>query len=245
MRKRMSMIGEVHKNRTGLEYKIIGFIPGSLKKKGRYEVEFLATGYRATAQIGAIYKGDIKDRLHPSFWGVGKLGYAAIEDNKPAYIRWQAMIQRCYDQDAINYKKYGEDGVTVCERWHRLDYFLEDVIKLPGYDLLLTHGKEAQLDKDILSGGQIGKLYSPETCCFVLRAENMKHRRTNYAAKFKEICPDGTEIIHQNISALAKERGYSNSSIWFVLTGKRKTLFGSKFVRVDEDVQTTEKLVNN
>lgn len=154
-------------------------------------------------------------------------------------------MQRCYDPDAINYKKYGGDEVTVCERWHRLDYFLEDVIKLPGYDLLLTHGKEAQLDKDILSGGQIGKLYSPETCCFVLRAENMKHRRTDYAAKFKEICPDGTEIIHQNISALAKERGYSNSSIWFVLTGKRKTLFGSKFVRVDEDVQTTEKLVNN
>src|SRR6201999_954415 len=41
--------------------------------------------------------------------------------------RWSMMIDRCENPNAPKYKNYGGRGITVCERWHSLPLFLEDV----------------------------------------------------------------------------------------------------------------------
>lgn len=40
---------------------------------------------------------------------------------------WYAMMRRCYDDTCNSYADYGGRGVTVCERWHLIENFLEDM----------------------------------------------------------------------------------------------------------------------
>ena len=74
----------------------------------------------------------------------------------PAYKCWISMLRRCYS--ANHYPTYA--GCVVCDEWLRFSVFKKwydqqgDVTGL-------------SLDKDILSGELIGKVYSPETCVFV------------------------------------------------------------------------------
>ena len=65
-------------------------------------------------------------------------------------------------------------GCIVCERWHRFDYFLEDIQKLDGYNLFINNIKPhgIHLDKDTKGNGS--KIYSPETCIFITNKENVK-----------------------------------------------------------------------
>ena len=45
----------------------------------------------------------------------------------PIYKTWERMLQRCYNPNATKYPKYGGRGITVCERWHKLENFYEDM----------------------------------------------------------------------------------------------------------------------
>ena len=60
--------------------------------------------------------------------------------------------------------------MTVCERWHRLDYFIEDIVNLPGYDKNKFENGEIELDKDMIDYQK--KEYSPETCSLLTHSEN-------------------------------------------------------------------------
>lgn len=81
------------------------------------------------------------------------------------------MIRRCYDPSYSKYKWYGGIGITVCDRWHRLDNFIEDVETLPGYDYSLFENGMLELDKDIID--REAKVYSPATCSFVTHKDNV------------------------------------------------------------------------
>jgi hypothetical protein len=43
------------------------------------------------------------------------------------YIRWRAMIQRCFNPKAKRFKDYGGRGITVCKRWRSFENFYADV----------------------------------------------------------------------------------------------------------------------
>jgi hypothetical protein len=88
----------------------------------------------------------------------------------PIYNVWSGMISRCYDLNDISYCRYGAKGVLVCDEWkHDFKAF---------FDWALSNGWRAglQIDKDINGNG---RLYSPDTCCFVTRTINCRHRTTN------------------------------------------------------------------
>ena len=82
------------------------------------------------------------------------------------------MIRRCYDKTYSKYKWYGGRGVTVCERWHRLDYFIEDVVNLHGYNAEDFESGIIELDKDLIDYDR--KEYSPETCSLLSHKENVR-----------------------------------------------------------------------
>jgi DNA-binding CsgD family transcriptional regulator len=54
----------------------------------------------------------------------------------PLYVRWVNMHKRCYDPASNRYYRYGARGITVCDRWHDFEMYLEDV--LPTYREGLT-----------------------------------------------------------------------------------------------------------
>ena len=77
------------------------------------------------------------------------------------------MKARCNNPRNISYPRYGGRGVTYCPRWETFANFLEDMGECP---------EGHQLDKE-LKGGIGCLIYSPETCSWVTRSENCRHRR--------------------------------------------------------------------
>lgn len=81
-------------------------------------------------------------------------------------IRFTAVKRRCYDPRVKEYASYGAKGVVICDEW------LNDFEKFYQWSIDNGYSKNLQLDKDIKGNG---KLYSPETCCWVTPYENNTH----------------------------------------------------------------------
>jgi len=78
------------------------------------------------------------------------------------YTAWTDMLTRCYSKKLLeSYPTY--IGTSVCSEWLYATTFKKWM------DQQDWHGKS--LDKDIIVPGN--KLYSPETCAFVLQATNL------------------------------------------------------------------------
>jgi hypothetical protein len=44
------------------------------------------------------------------------------------YQLWKSMRQRCYNEQATGYDRYGGRGITPCERWDEFAIFLADIL---------------------------------------------------------------------------------------------------------------------
>jgi hypothetical protein len=49
----------------------------------------------------------------------------------PEFSNWKAMLNRCENPNETGYSKYGARGVTVCERYHHFDAFIQDMGRKP------------------------------------------------------------------------------------------------------------------
>ncbi len=45
----------------------------------------------------------------------------------PLYHTWQMMLWRCENPDAADYFRYGARGIKICERWHDVRLFVQDI----------------------------------------------------------------------------------------------------------------------
>jgi Staphylococcus phage HNH endonuclease len=45
----------------------------------------------------------------------------------PLYAIHHAIMQRCYMPQHVHYANYGGRGITVCDRWHDVSLFIEDI----------------------------------------------------------------------------------------------------------------------
>lgn len=79
---------------------------------------------------------------------------------------WLAMIQRCEHENCKNYYNYGGRGISVCERWHTLQNFIDDMQP--------TYHKGLQIDRTNNNGN-----YEPSNCQWVTPKENAHNIRRN------------------------------------------------------------------
>lgn len=45
----------------------------------------------------------------------------------PTYKSWSHMLYRCNNPSSQSYMDYGGRGISVCDRWHKFENFLEDM----------------------------------------------------------------------------------------------------------------------
>ena len=54
----------------------------------------------------------------------------------PLYATWRAMLNRCENPQHQACKQQGGRGIQVCDRWHDVRLFIEDIERIPGPGLL-------------------------------------------------------------------------------------------------------------
>lgn len=140
-------------------------------------IVFIDTGYRTVAHMGNIVRGDVKDKLKPTVFGVGITGDVS---NKIAggevfkeYKLWSKMLQRCYDIKLHErYNTYV--GCTVSDNFRYFQYFKEWCNNQIGFNQ-----PSFELDKDLLLKGN--KIYSEDTCLFLPHHINSTLTKSNKA----------------------------------------------------------------
>jgi ribosomal protein S27E len=58
-------------------------------------------------------------------------GHRSQQGISPTYATWFSMKQRCLNQNASNYKRYGGAGVTMCGCWKSFENFLAGMGERP------------------------------------------------------------------------------------------------------------------
>lgn len=157
------------------------------------------------------------NKPHPSrYFGVGygtKGRYPITNLNgKPnkCYNIWSGMLSRCYNTKHPAYHNYGGRGVQVCSEWHSYQNFARWADN-NGYF------EGAHLDKDILGNGL---LYSPKTCKFVTRQENIE---ASLAKSYEFVSPSGEVVQVHNLSKFCRENNLDNGAMTKVASGERKS----------------------
>ena len=152
------IIGKVFKTRCSGDLVVTEYI----NNRSVY-VKFLETRYTTITDLVQIKKGNVKDRLLPSVYGVGILGDASTFDEYGKKLKtchlWYNVLRRCYSVIAME-KHPTYKGCTVSDSFKYYPYFKEWCEKQVGFNQEGWH-----LDKDIISKGN--KVYSEDTCCFV------------------------------------------------------------------------------
>ena len=110
----------------------------------------------------------------------------------PEYHAWQAMINRCTNQNYEHFHCYGGRGISVCKQWTEFESFYRDM----GPRQSAKHS----LDRKDTNGN-----YEPDNCRWATKAEQMRNMRKNV---FLE--RDGKR---QTISEWAREIGISVATI--------------------------------
>lgn len=88
-----------------------------------------------------------------------------------SYVRWSAMLNRCFNKKNPAYEDY--KGVGVCEEWLTFSNFEH------WYSLQETDGMD--IDKDLWKDGR--KEYSPETCLMIPHKVNVAIRMRSKSKK--------------------------------------------------------------
>jgi len=151
----------------------------------------------------------------------------------PAYRAWSNMLNRCYG-DKERYLGYID--VEVCKEWLQYENFK---------DWFYSNDWESKdLDKDIIGNG---KLYSPETCCFVTRKVN------NFIMKSTKGLPFGSyqgarklpyvAMVRNPLTGIREELGsFENSEAAHKVWLKRKGEIAQDLAETVEDKRVAKAL---
>lgn len=142
------------------------------KTKGRQVMAICDCGSVKAYQLSGIkfrkYKscGCLKNELFAKI--INKHGLYG----HPIYKLWVGIKSRC------NGKHKDYIGVSMCEEWSNDFLIFHDWCVRNGWQNGL------QIDKDKLAPTKIGKMYSPEFCCFLTRQENLWYKRNSTVIKY-------------------------------------------------------------
>lgn len=199
-------ISKIYDSNNCGKFKIINYV-----NSRNVEIEFINTGGKAKAEAGDIRSGEVRDKLKPSFYGVGFTGDGKYKLSiKGVHTKvgktWVGMLERCYcpkyQEKHPTYK-----GCTTSVEWHNFQVFAKWFSDnyIDGY----------HLDKDIKIDGN--KTYSHNACLFVTReANNIKAQ----AKKYVFIDPKGKLVDVYNLAEFCRGKNIGRANMSAVHLGR-------------------------
>lgn len=215
---RKSLIGFESVNNQGSEFTVIKDMKETKNGYKLYMVEF-STGSKGVFDSKSIKRGCIKDKFYPSICGVGFIGNTSFKENKQEYNIWSDMIHRCYNKKHHSYVRYGGRDVSVCERWHCFESFLQDLPRVNGFDKTKFLNGELELDKDKSGGG----IYSLELCEFLTVKENHNLAINKQKISFIATSPNGEVFEVTGLNDFCRNNNqFSPQAILYCLNKSKK-----------------------
>ena len=157
-------VGKVCKSKSSGDFKVLKY-----NDSGNVEIQFSKTGYEATAELGNIRNGNVKDPYVPSVHGIGVLGTKYPSRVNGVLTKecalWYSMLQRCYS-DAYKKKQPTYEGCEVSDNFKSYEYFYKWCQNQTGFRSEGWH-----LDKDLLIKGN--KVYNENVCVFIPKDINL------------------------------------------------------------------------
>lgn len=108
------------------------------------------------------------------------------------YSVWKSMMHRCYNEKCKEYKYYGQRGIKVCDRWHDVTAFVEDMGHPPPGMWIERKDNDGHYEKD--------------NCCWETKKNQLRNRSDNLM-----ITAFGRT---QCLAAWAEEYGMRSSTLW-------------------------------
>ena len=103
------------------------------------------------------------------------------------------MVARCNNPKRKDYSRYGGRGIKVCERWLKLESFIDDMgVRPPNKSL-------DRIDNN--------KGYCKDNCRWATKYEQVRNRHNNIFVDFK-----GKKLL---LPELAKKTGISKSTLYY------------------------------
>ncbi len=90
----------------------------------------------------------------------------------PLWQVWNDMLRRCNDPECDDYKNYGQRGIKVCERWLKVENFVQD--------MRATHLDGATIERERNEGD-----YEPGNCVWATRKTQTRNRRNTLRLTFE------------------------------------------------------------
>lgn len=204
---------EYQSNRCG-KFKFLEIL-----NNARAIIQFKGTGTITEVNLYHALKGKAKDKFARTVYGIGYIGNTNTSSSSREYILWAAILGRCYGINNVGYPYYGAKGVTVCDRWHCLEYFIDDLPFIPGYNLWLQYPGKYELDKDSLQMDvpEYLKVYSPETCCFINKSDNSRYadkyqnQKGERKSKYIGVTKDNGKPSFKSFINIGKHKKYMGS----------------------------------
>lgn len=185
--------------------------------------KILPSGYSRATAHGYVWEWEYKivsDRI------VKEL-LSKTENEITLYRRWTGIKARCYNKNDTAYYQYGAIGVTMCKEW------LANFESFKMWALSNGFKQELEIDKDMLCDKLDikPKIYSPSTCQWVTKQENMSYQNRKKTSKqIYQYTLDGnlikqynsialasiaTNIHHRSIAKVARDkRGSAGNFLW-------------------------------
>lgn len=221
---------------------------GNTYKSYDYFLVQFSDGSVTWAKRTHIITGQVKNRNHPSVFGVGYIGYGIHEVStngkvNKTYTLWHAMIQRGHDP---KYKAQNPAYLpcSVHPRWHSYQNFCNDIVYLQGYQNWLRGSKlkgknPYELDKDIKIPGN--KLYSKDTCMFVTSFENTQQAQLTGLTYTAIHLISGEKYKFNNISEFLRKHGLKKANIQKALDNPTMVSAGYVCFTGDKNLSDAER----
>lgn len=91
----------------------------------------------------------------------------------PLYPTWRHMMERCYNVNNPGYKNYGGRGIAVCERWHNIAQFIQDMGNRPPKTTIERLNNDGN--------------YEPQNCIWATQTAQVRNRRNTTTVTYQGV----------------------------------------------------------